>query len=731
MEGVERRFAELLELLRPFYPPEGMELVERAFDLSREAHMGQTRMSGEPFVSHCVEVAHILAELQMDPETVAAGLLHDVVEDTEVRLGRIRREFGGRVAELVDGVTRIAQIERRREERAGGKYPEAKQADYFRKFLLSMAKDLRVVLIKFADRLHNMRTISSLPPENQRYKALETLQVYVPMAHRFGMYKLKNELEDLSFKVLHPKEYREIERKVAMKRSERERRIEEIKVPLREALEREGIEAEVTGRAKHFYSIFQKMVEGGKSFEEIYDLMGIRIIVPTVGDCYTALGVVHGLFSHVEGRIKDYIAHPKPNGYRSLHTTVVVPGGQILEVQIRTPEMHRVAEMGIAAHWRYKEGKVEEDEQLEGHIRWIREVLERQRDASSPKEFMEDLKIELYQDEIFVFTPKGEIKALPKGATALDFAFSVHTDVGLHCYAAKVNGRLVPISTQLRSGDMVEVLTSPNQKPHRDWLQFVVTSKAKSRIRRWLKAEAYEESVRLGEELLTKELKRHGIRSDEEELEKLARSLGRRDLEHLYAGIGSGELSLSQVVHKLTGTEPKLQRARGKQAPQGTGLRLKGIDNVMIRAAACCCPLPGDEVFGFVTRGKGISVHRAGCPNAERLVEDGRWLPVEWESDPERTYLARIFVRADDRKRLLEDIVQQISMMDINIRRVTGKASFGTAENIFEVDVHDRKELEDLMARIRKVRGVKGVQRLNAPPYPMRHTTKLPRKIYG
>ena len=726
MERVERRFAELLELLRPHYPPEGMELVERAFALSREAHMGQTRMSGEPFVSHCVEVAHILAELQMDPETVAAGLLHDVVEDTEVRLGLIRREFGERVAELVDGVTRIAQIERKREERAGGKHPEAKQADYFRKFLLSMAKDLRVVLIKFADRLHNMRTISSLPPETQRYKALETLQVYVPMAHRFGMYKLKNELEDLSFKVLHPQEYREIERKVAMKRSERERRLEEIKLPLREALEREGIEAEITGRAKHFYSIFRKMVEGGKSFEEIYDLMGIRIIVPTVGDCYTALGVVHRLFSHVEGRIKDYIAHPKPNGYQSLHTTVVVPEGQILEVQIRTPEMHRVAEMGIAAHWRYKEGNVEEDEQLERHIRWIREVLERQKDARDPKEFMEDLKIELYQNEIFVFTPKGEIKALPKGATALDFAFSVHTDIGLHCYAAKVNGRLVPISTQLQSGDMVEILTSPSQRPHRDWLQFVVTSKAKSRIKRWLKAEAYEDSVRLGEELLAKELKRHRLRPDEERLEELARSLGRRDLEHLYAGLGSGELSLSQVVHKLTGTEPRLQRARGRPAPQGTGLRLKGIDNVMIRAAACCCPLPGDEVFGFVTKGRGISVHRAGCPNIERLVkDDGRWLPVEWEPDPERTYPARIFVRADDRKRLLEDIVQQISMMDINIRSVTGKASLGTAENIFEVDVHDRKELEDLMARIRKVRGVRGVQRLNAPPYPMRHRTKL------
>ena len=725
MERVERRFAELLELLRPHYPPEGMELVERAFALSREAHMGQIRMSGEPFVSHCVEVAHILAELQMDPETVAAGLLHDVVEDTEVRLGLIRREFGERVAELVDGVTRIAQIERKREERAGGKHPEAKQADYFRKFLLSMAKDLRVVLIKFADRLHNMRTISSLPPETQRYKALETLQVYVPMAHRFGMYKLKNELEDLSFKVLHPQEYREIERKVAMKRSERERRLEEIKAPLGEALEGEGIEAEITGRAKHFYSIFRKMVEGGKSFEEIYDLMGIRIIVPTVGDCYTALGVVHRLFSHVEGRIKDYIAHPKPNGYQSLHTTVVVPEGQILEVQIRTPEMHRVAEMGIAAHWRYKEGNVEEDEQLERHIRWIREVLERQKDARDPKEFMEDLKIELYQNEIFVFTPKGEIKALPKGATALDFAFSVHTDIGLHCYAAKVNGRLVPISTQLQSGDMVEILTSPNQKPHRDWLQFVVTSKAKSRIKRWLKAEAYEDSVRLGEELLAKELKRRRLRPDEERLEELARSLGRRDLEHLYAGLGSGELSLSQVVHKLTGTEPRLQRARGRPAPQGTGLRLKGIDNVMIRAAACCCPLPGDEVFGFVTRGRGISVHRAECPNIERLVkDDGRWLPVEWEPDPERTYLARIFVRADDRKRLLEDIVQQISMMDINIRGVTGKASLGTAENIFEVDVHDRKELEDLMARIRKVRGVRRVQRLNAPPYPMRHRTK-------
>ncbi|RKY59050.1 MAG: (p)ppGpp synthetase [Candidatus Latescibacterota bacterium] len=726
MERVEQRFAELLETLKPYYSPEGIALLERAFAFSREAHRGQTRMSGEPFVSHCVEVAHILAEFQMDPDTVTAGLLHDVVEDTEVELSQLREAFGERVAGLVDGVTRIGLMERRREERSGGKHPEARQADYFRKFLLSMARDLRVVLIKFADRLHNMRTISALPPESQRYKARETLEVYVPLAHRFGMYRLKNELEDISLKVLDPQAYREIERKVAMKRSERERRLEEVKVPLKEALEREGIEAEVTGRAKHFYSIYRKMREQGKSFEEIYDLMGVRVIVPTVGDCYSALGVVHRLFPHVEGRIKDYIAHPKPNGYQSLHTTVIVPGGQMLEVQIRTPEMHRVAEMGIAAHWKYKEGRVEGDEQLDRHLSWIREIVERQRDAGSPREFMEDLKIELYQNEIFVFTPKGEIKSLPKGATALDFAFSVHTDIGLHCYAAKVNGRLVPISTPLQSGDIVEILTSPNQKPTRDWLRFVVTSKARSRIRRWLKAEAFEDSVRLGEELFARELKRLRLHPTDAELEALARSFNRKDVEHLYAGIGNGELSLQQVLHRLTGVEHRVQRPKVRTPPQGAGLRLKGIDNVMIRAAACCCPLPGDEVFGFVTRGRGISVHRVGCPNVARLIQDeGRWVPIEWERDPDRTYLARILVRAEDRKHLLEDIVQQISVMEINIQGVTGRVSLGLAENVFEVDVHDRDELEALMARIRRVNGVRSVQRLNAPPYPVHRRPRL------
>ncbi|HID11004.1 MAG TPA: bifunctional (p)ppGpp synthetase/guanosine-3',5'-bis(diphosphate) 3'-pyrophosphohydrolase [Candidatus Latescibacteria bacterium] len=703
-----------------------MDLVKQAFAFSQEAHRGQMRMSGEPFVSHCVEVAYVLAEFQMDPDTVAAGLLHDVVEDTEMELRQVRETFGERVAGLVDGVTRIGRMERRREERAAGKHPEARQADYFRKFLLSMAKDLRVVLIKFADRLHNMRTIWALLEETQRYKARETLEVYVPLAHRFGMYRLKNELEDISLKVLDPQAYREIERKVAMKRSERERRLEEVKAPLQEALEREGIRAEVTGRAKHFYSIYQKIREQGRNFEEIYDLMGIRVIVPTVGDCYSALGVVHKLFPHVDGRIKDYISHPKPNGYQSLHTTVIVPEGQMLEVQIRTPEMHRVAELGIAAHWKYKEGRVEGDEQLDRHLNWIRELLERQRDAGSPREFMEDLKIELYQNEIFVFTPKGEIKALPKGATALDFAFSVHTDIGLHCYAAKVNGRLVPISTPLQSGDIVEILTSPNQKPNRDWLRFVITSKARSRIRRWLKAEAFEDSVRLGEELLARELKRLRLHPDGGELEALARSFNRKDVEGLYAGIGNGELSLQQVLHRLTGVESRVQRPKVRMPPQGAGLRLKGIDNVMIRAAACCCPLPGDEVFGFVTRGRGISVHRVGCPNVSRLINDkGRWFPIEWERVPERTYLARILVRADDRKHLLEDIVQQISIMEINIQGVTGRTSLGLAENIFEVDVHDREELEGLMARIRRILGVRDVQRLNAPPYPVHRRPKL------
>ncbi|MFH1008376.1 MAG: bifunctional (p)ppGpp synthetase/guanosine-3',5'-bis(diphosphate) 3'-pyrophosphohydrolase [Candidatus Latescibacterota bacterium] len=697
VERADAEFEQLLQEVRAYNEAANLDRIERAYRLSALAHGGQYRKSGIPFVHHSLEVARILAGLHLDSMTLAAGLLHDVVEDTQVPLSQIRSEFGETMALLVDGVTKISELSLQSR--------EVQQTEYFRKMLLSMATDIRVILVKLADRLDNMRTIEFLSPEDQRRIALETRDVYAPLAYRFGIAQVKLELEDLSLKVLDPEAYRDIKEKIALTIVERERQIDRIRIPLGQELKANQIEAEISGRAKHFHSIYTKMRRRNKTFEDIYDLMAIRIVVPTVRDCYHVLGLVHELFTPVADRFKDFIATPKSNRYQSLHTTVIVPRGQMIEIQIRTPEMHRISEVGIAAHWRYKEGRTGPDE-LDSHLVWIRDIVERQHDSVDPEEFMEDLKIELYQDEIFVFTPKGDLEQLPKGASALDFAFSVHTDIGLHCFGAKVNGRMVPIGTSLKSGDSVEILTSPNQKPSPDWLYIVKSSKARSRIKRYLKAESFWDSVRLGREMLGKKLS-----ARESDLLELVQKHKLPDAEHLFAAVGSGEIPVSRVTAELSGEKQKPLRKlllrKGIRA-----VRVQGMDNMMIRFAECCRPVPGDEIVGFVTRGRGVSVHRMDCTNvADVLADENRRIKVEWDSGQGQIYVARIVVYAVDRRDLLNDITKVLRQLRINIRSSESKVEIDRSIVRFELEVRDLHQLYELMAEIEKIDSVLRVER--------------------
>src|SRR6185312_2487850 len=570
---------------------------------------GQKRSSGDDYVLHCVEVAKVLAGLHLDSITVASGLMHDVVEDTAVTVADIEREFGREIAQIVDGVTKISNISFRS--------TQERQAENYRKLLLSIAKDVRVILIKLADRLHNMRTLDYLPPEKQKRIAQETMDLYAPLAHRFGMAQMRWELEDLSFKYLEPEEYRKLARLVAQKRAEREQLIAQLAVPLEAELHRAGIQnVEISGRPKHLWSIYKKMKQRDKPYDEIYDLLAIRVLVNGVPDCYHALGVIHDGWTPLQERIKDYIAQPKSNGYQSLHTTVFGPGRQLFEVQIRTYEMHRTADYGIAAHWLYKENAKSADE-LDRALGWFRQVLELQLDAKTPDEFLEFLKLDLYQDEIFVFTPTGDVIQLPKGATPIDFAFAVHTEVGSHCQGAKVNGKIAPLSRQLRNSDTVEILTSPTARPSRDWLSHVRTGRARHKIRQWIRIEEQSTSAKLGHEIMEREFKRRRLqRPDDAALARAAKALNLNDARHLIASIGQGDVQVMQVLKLLfpdldsgqempqrtSAFERLVQRMRGGSK----GVRIQGVDGLMVRYSQCCQPVPGDPVVGYVTRGRGV-----------------------------------------------------------------------------------------------------------------------------
>ena len=679
------------------------DLIGRAYHFAQAAHEGQIRKSGEPFLQHSVEVARILAQLRLDSTTVAAGLLHDVLEDTSVTLQRVSAEFGDKIATLVDGVTKI--------ERFQFESREVRQAETYRKMLLSMVEDIRVILVKFADRLHNMRTLDALGPDQQQRIAHETIEVYAPLAHRLGVARIRWELEDRSLKFLEPDFYCEIRDKIAMRREEREALIDAFRQPLEEELSRNDIGAEITGRPKNFYSIYSKMRTRKKPFEEIFDLTAVRIIVDTVRECYHTLGLVHTLYRPHPDRFKDYIATPKTNMYQSLHTTVMGPRGMPVEVQIRTWEMHHTAEIGIAAHWRYK-GGVDGRGDLDQQMAWLRQVLDWQRDSTDPVEFMENLKIELFQDEIFVFTPKGDLHQLPKTASPIDFAFAIHTDIGLHCLTAKVNGQIVPLSAALNSGDTVNIITSPHQKPSQSWLELVKTAKARQAIRRWLKEERFSQSVRLGQEILERELKRYRHRLGPEALTGLAGELELADTEHLYAGIGSGDLSVSRVINRLMPGQPQ-QRVRPLLRDR-RGIRIQGMHDMMIQFGKCCSPIPGDSIIGLITRGRGLSVHRTDCPNIADLAEDPeRMTPVAWDLDGEHAFTVRLRVRGNDRKFFLSDVTRIISDSAANIVSSTTRTSAHLVEETFWIDVHNTRQLHGLVKKLQDVEGVTEVHRVD------------------
>jgi GTP pyrophosphokinase len=694
-----------------------VELLARAYRFSERAHAGQLRRNGDPYVTHCVEVAKILADLQLDSVTVASGLIHDVVEDTAVTVEEVEREFGREIAQIVDGLTKIGHLPLTS--------TQERQVENYRKLLLSIAKDARVILIKLADRLHNMRTLEFMPEEKRLRISQETRDLYAPLAHRFGLAAMKAELEDLAFKFLEPDDYKNLAKLIVQKRKERESLIEEMAQPLRQRLAEAGIKVyEASGRPKHLWSIFKKMQKRDKPYEEIYDLLAIRVLVENVQECYHTLGVIHGEWTPLQERIKDYIASPKSNGYQSLHTTIFGPKQTLFEIQIRTREMHRTADFGIAAHWRYKEGGKEKDD-LDRALHWFRQVLELQLDAETPDQFLEFLKLDLYQDEIFVFTPNGDVHQLPRGATPLDFAFAVHTEVGLHTQGAKVNGRIVPLSRELKNSETVEIIRSPNARPSRDWLAHVRTGRARHRIRQWLRHEEASTSIRIGAEILERELKRRRhVKLTDAQLAQAAATLKLTDETHLFASIGQGDINVTQVLRALypdfdarddSALKPSpLERLIDRMKRSGTskGIRIQGVDGLMVRYAQCCQPVPGDKVVGYVTRGRGVSIHRGDCPNLLFLAhEPERRLDIDWQESEGERFVIRLAIEASDRRGLYADLAQAVSETGTDIRSLELKTTDGRVAGAALVEVENLAHLEKIIKAVRRVKGVSEVSR--------------------
>ncbi len=705
--------AALMAALAERAPRVDRDRVGAAFDFAAAAHGEQARASGEPYVSHLVEVCRILLDLletRMETTLACSALLHDVVEDTAITTGDVEKHWGREVAALVEGVTKLSAMHFDRR--------EAVQAENFRKMLLSMSKDLRVIFIKLADRLHNMRTIEALRPDKVQRIAEETRDIYAPLAHRLGMAGIKRELEDLSLKVLDPDIYRELATRIQARRQEREEFLERVMASLREALRASGLKAEVSGRPKHFFSIYTKM-RAGRSLEEIYDLFGIRIITHTRNDCYRALGVVHDLFSPVAERFKDYIATPKSNLYQSLHTTVLTEQGEMVEVQIRTWEMHRIAETGVAAHYVYKQGG-RVDEEIDARLGGFVTQLAGWQRETEDDDYMDFLRTSLHQEEVFVYTPRRELKRLAKGATPLDFAFLIHTEVGQHTVGARVNGELVPLRYELRNGDTVEIITSPQAKPHEDWLQIARTAQARGKIRHWLRQRRYEDSVALGREMLERELKRLRKKPDEVPLEEIAAELDCADLDALYARIAEGQLSLTQVTRRFqpekeTFAEKLVQgplEALGIGRKPSGGVRIEGIDNLMVNFARCCQPVPGDPVIGIVTIGRGVSLHRQDCPNTfGNRVAPERRVAVDWNARPGDIFPVRLVVSGTDRPSLLADIAKTIAAVGVNIRTAGMQAEHRVVRGVFVVEVPNLAKLHEVMSAVRKLPGVSRVER--------------------
>ena len=714
--ALNARFAELLEKVRQSRPAGDVELLRRAYEFAAEQHQSQLRESGDPFLSHPLEVAHILADMKLDVTTLCAALLHDVVEDTRIPQKQIEEQFGDDTARLVEGVTKISRLDLLA--------PEARQAENVRKMLLAMVNDVRVVVVKLADRLHNMRTLRFLPSEKQERIARETLELYAPIAHRLGMGLIRGELEDLAFGYLEPAAYLELQKRVETKSKAFEKFLHEVQDAIRKKLVENSVPAEVEGRIKRLYSIHQKSQRQQRTLDQIYDLLAIRVITDTVRNCYAALGVIHQIWSPVPGRFKDYIAMARPNLYQSLHTTVI-HAGQPFEVQIRTQEMHRIAEQGVAAHWKYKDGKEVSDAD-DQRIVWMRQLIEWVKEMQEPSEFMSTLRVDLYPEEVYAFTPKGRILALPRGATPLDFAYTIHTEVGHQCVGAKVNGQIVPLRHRLSNGDVVEILTQKGHAPSRDWLSYVRTSRARSKIRHWINLNERRQATEVGRRLLEREARQFGRslkKIPEADLLRVAGEYGCAKIDDLYADLGYGKYSARQILSKVTG-ESLVEKAQEKPPRlvstvkrmlgiHDAAVLVRGHDDLMVYRAKCCNPIPGDEIIGYVTRGRGVAVHDTACPNVQNLLyQSERRIAVEWTGSTESTFPVGLLMRTQDRPGMLADITAVISEAGSNIRTLDSRPDNLHARVEATLDITDRKQLERILANIKKISGVFGVERV-------------------
>ena len=720
---------QVVERASLYLQPEEAEFIHRAFKYAEYAHREQFRKSGEPYIIHPIQVAGILADLEMDPATIAAGFLHDVVEDTEITLKDIEENFSPEVAMLVDGVTKLGKIKY--------KSQQEQQAENHRKMFVAMAQDIRVILIKLADRLHNMRTLKHLPQEKQRRISNETLEIFAPLAHRLGISTIKWELEDTALRYLNPQQYYRIVNLMKKKRAEREKYLEEVIDEVRKNVEEVNIKADLSGRPKHIYSIYRKMALQNKQFSEIYDLLAVRIVVNSIKDCYAVLGIIHTCWKPMPGRFKDYIAMPKPNMYQSLHTTVIGPKGDPLEVQIRTSDMHRIAEFGVAAHWAYKEGKdVGEQPSLEEKLTWFREILEFQDDATNAEEFMESLKIDLFSDMVFIFTPKGDVIELPSGSNPIDFAYRIHSEIGNKTIGAKVNGKMVPLDYKLKTGDIIEILTSKHSYgPSQDWLKLTQTSQAKNKIRQFFKKQRREENIEKGKELVEKEIKDMEFDLKEiltaENIRRVADKFNFLNEEDMYAAVGYNGITALQVANRLTEKWRKqkmveqeadiseavadLKTFSNTSKKRDSGVQVPGIDNLLIRLSRCCNPVPGDEIVGYITKGRGVSVHRQDCPNLDSGDADHRLVPVEWEStiNERKEYIVEIEISGYDRRGLLNEVLQAVNETKTNISAVSGKSERNKVATIhMSIYIHNIAHLQKVVDRIKQISDVYSVRRI-------------------
>jgi guanosine-3',5'-bis(diphosphate) 3'-pyrophosphohydrolase len=701
----------LIKKVLSYNPDADIELLKQAHLFSNEAHGSQRRIEGSPYIEHPLAVASILADMKLDIPTIVAGLLHDTIEDTQTTAKHIRDRFGEEIAFLVESLTKLSKIEFSTKEEA--------QAENFRKMLLAMSEDLRVILIKFADRLHNMRTLQHLPESKQQRIAQETLEIYAPIANRLGIGWVRTEFEDLSFQTLMPDLYTDLVRKVAKRNEEQEAYLREVTSIVTGKLKEEGIPGHVSWRIKHYYGIYQKMLNQGITFDQVHDVLGLRIITDTKANCYAILGLIHSLWAPVPGRFKDYIGVPKSNMYQSLHTTVIGPKGERVEFQIRTAEMNIIAEHGIASHWRYKE-KEKMDERTDRYISWLRELIQSQRELGDAEDFIDALKGEVVPEVIYVFTPRGEIKEMPIGSTPVDFAYSIHTQVGNKCIGAKINSRIVPLRFALRSGDTVEILTSPTHGPSRDWLKFVVTQRAKSRIKQWIKAEERKQSIELGQKLLEGELRKHALGQSvlkSEDMQGVLQLFAISSLEDLYSFIGHGKMSAHQVVNKLLPEKPSEEAPVTKivKPPKKDhkGITIRGIDNVLYHTARCCFPIPGDGLIGFVTRGRGVTIHRKDCLNLDRLaLDNARLVDVQWKAAADATSPVKLLIEAVDKPGILASLSAVISSVNVNISNATVNSTEDKKSHItFILEVKDKSQLYGLTQKIAQLEGVLRVSR--------------------